>query len=117
MTEDLLSTGVLEPTNEWYAVAKIAGLKLVQAYRRQFDVDFVSIMPTNLYGPGDNYYPENSHVPAALIRRFHEAKVKRADESSYGARARPSASFLRPMISRRLRFRDKALRRRRILQY
>ena len=61
MTEDLLLTGALEPTNEWYAVAKIAGLKLAQAYRRQFGVDFISVMPTNLYGPGDNYHPANSH--------------------------------------------------------
>ena len=80
MTEDLLLTGALEPTNEWYAVAKIAGIKLAQAYRRQYGADFISVMPTNLYGPGDNYHPDNSHVPAALIRRFHEAKVKGADE-------------------------------------
>src|SRR5579871_732815 len=75
MTEDMLLTGPLEPTNEWYAVAKIAGLRLVQAMRRQFGVDFISAMPTNLYGPGDNYHPEHSHVPAALIRRMHEAKL------------------------------------------
>ena len=80
MTEDLLLTGALEPTNEWYAVAKIAGIKLAQAYRRQYGADFISVMPTNLYGPGDNYHPDNSHVPAALIRRFHEAKVRGADE-------------------------------------
>src|SRR5262245_46345045 len=70
--EDQLLTGALEPTNEWYAVAKIAGIKLCQAYRRQYGADFISAMPTNLYGPGDNYHPEDSHVPAALIRRFHE---------------------------------------------
>jgi GDP-L-fucose synthase len=75
MSEDLLLTGSLEPTNEWYAVAKIGGIKLVEAYRRQHGADFVSVMPTNLYGPGDNYHPEDSHVPAALIRRFHEAKL------------------------------------------
>lgn len=75
MTEDALLTGPLEPTNEWYAVAKIAGMKLTEAYRRQHGADFISVMPTNLYGPGDNYHPEHSHVPAALIRRFHEAKV------------------------------------------
>lgn len=75
MTEEALLTGALEPTNEWYAVAKIAGIKLAQAYRRQHGADFISVMPTNLYGPGDNYHPEHSHVPAALIRRFHEAKV------------------------------------------
>lgn len=80
MTEDLLLTGALEPTNEWYAVAKIAGIKLAQAYRRQYGADFISVMPTNLYGPGDNYHPDNSHVPAALIRRFHEAKVRGAEE-------------------------------------
>jgi GDP-L-fucose synthase len=75
MTEEALLTGPLEPTNEWYAVAKIAGIKLCQAYRRQYGCDFISVMPTNLYGPGDNYHPEHSHVPAALIRRFHEAKL------------------------------------------
>jgi GDP-L-fucose synthase len=75
MTEEMLLTGPLEPTNETYAVAKIAGIKLCQAYRRQYGSDFVSVMPTNLYGPGDNYHPEHSHVPAALIRRFHDAKV------------------------------------------
>jgi GDP-L-fucose synthase len=65
----------LEPTNEWYALAKIAGVKLCQAYRLQHGSDFISVMPTNLYGPGDNYHPENSHVAAALIRKIHEAKV------------------------------------------
>jgi GDP-L-fucose synthase len=94
MTEDLLLTGALEPTNEWYAVAKIAGLKLVEAYRRQFGVDFISVMPTNLYGPGDNYHPENSHVPAALIRRFHEAKVKNADEVVVWGTGKPRREFL-----------------------
>src|SRR3979411_2744101 len=77
MSESCLLTGPLEPTNQWYAVAKIAGLKLCEAYRRQHGADFVSVMPTNLYGPGDNYHPEDSHVPAALIRRFHEAKLAR----------------------------------------
>ena len=94
MTEDLLLTGALEPTNEWYAVAKIAGLKLVEAYRRQFGVDFISVMPTNLYGPGDNYHPENSHVPAALIRRFHEAKVKGANEVVVWGTGKPKREFL-----------------------
>jgi GDP-L-fucose synthase len=75
MSEEALLTGPLEPTNEWYAIAKISGIKLAQAYRRQYGADFVSVMPTNLYGPGDNYDPQDSHVPAALIRRFHEAKV------------------------------------------
>jgi len=73
--EEALLTGPLEPTNEWYALAKISGIKLALAYRRQYGSDFISIMPTNLYGPGDNYHPEDSHVPAALIRRFHEAKI------------------------------------------
>src|SRR6478672_10320602 len=74
MSEDQLLTGELEPTNEWYAIAKIAGIKLCQAYRRQYDADFISVMPTNLYGPGDNYHPENSHVVSGLMRRLHEAK-------------------------------------------
>ena len=75
MQESALLTGALEPTNEWYAIAKIAGIKLCQALRRQHGSDFISVMPTNLYGPGDNYHPTESHVPAALIRRFHEAKI------------------------------------------
>jgi len=73
--EDAMLTGPLEPTNEPYAIAKIAGIKMVEAYRSQYGSDFISVMPTNLYGPGDNYHPEYSHVVAALIRRFHEAKV------------------------------------------
>ena len=80
MREEELLTGPLEPTNEWYAVAKIAGIKLCQAYRRQHGADFISVMPTNLYGPGDNYHPENSHVVAALIRRFHQAKQEGVPE-------------------------------------
>ena len=68
-------TGPLEPTNEPYAIAKIAGIKMVEAYRSQYGADFINVMPTNLYGPGDNYHPEYSHVVAALIRRFHEAKI------------------------------------------
>ena len=75
MHEDALLTGPLEPTNEWYAVAKIAGIKLCEAYRRQYGLDFVSAMPTNLYGPGDNYDLANSHVVPALIRKAHEAKL------------------------------------------
>jgi GDP-L-fucose synthase len=78
MSEDQLLTGELEPTNKWYAVAKIAGLKLCEAYRRQYGSDFISVMPTNLYGPCDNYHPQHSHVVAALIRRFHEAKMTNA---------------------------------------
>ncbi|MCO5101737.1 MAG: GDP-L-fucose synthase [Burkholderiaceae bacterium] len=80
LKEEYLLTGPLEPTNEWYAVAKIAGIKMCQAYRRQYGFDAISLMPTNLYGPGDNFHPENSHVLPALIRRFHEAK-ERGDAS------------------------------------
>jgi GDP-L-fucose synthase len=75
MREDHLLSGPLEPTNEWYAVAKIAGIKMCQAYRRQYGFDCISLMPTNLYGPGDNFHPENSHVLPALLRRFHQAKL------------------------------------------
>jgi GDP-L-fucose synthase len=76
MTEDMLLTGALEPTNEAYAIAKIAGIKLCQAYRTQYGCDFISAMPTNLYGPGDNFDLNSSHVLPALMRKFHEAKVK-----------------------------------------
>lgn len=72
--EDALLTGPLEPTNEWYAIAKISGIKMCQAYRRQYGFSAIALMPTNLYGPGDNFHPTNSHVVPALIRRFHEAK-------------------------------------------
>ncbi len=72
--EEYLLNGPLEPTNEWYAIAKISGIKLCQALRKQFNFDAISLMPTNMYGPGDNYHPENSHVVAALIKRFYEAK-------------------------------------------
>jgi GDP-L-fucose synthase len=75
MKEEYLLTGALEPTNEPYAIAKIAGLKMCEAYNRQYGTRFVAVMPTNLYGPGDNFHPENSHVLPALIRRFHEAKA------------------------------------------
>src|SRR5499425_366775 len=94
MHEEMLLTGPLEPTNEWYAVAKIAGIKLVEAYRRQYGADFVSLMPTNLYGPGDNYHPEHSHVPAALIRRFHEAKLTKAASVLVWGTGRPRREFL-----------------------
>jgi GDP-L-fucose synthase len=94
MTEDMLLTGPLEPTNEWYAVAKIAGIKLAQAYRRQFGDDFISVMPSNLYGPGDNYHPEHSHVPAALIRRFHEAKVAGSRQAVVWGSGKPYREFL-----------------------
>ena len=95
MREDELLRGPLEPTNQWYAVAKIAGIKLCQAYRRQYGVDFISIMPTNVYGPGDNYHPENSHVVAALIRRFHESK----QNGRCGGPANRVANFCSWMIS------------------
>jgi len=94
MTEDTLLTGPLEPTNEWYAIAKIAGVKLVEAYRRQHGADFISLMPTNLYGPGDNYHPEHSHVPAALIRRFHEAKLAKARSVAVWGTGQPRREFL-----------------------
>src|SRR5258707_4925937 len=94
MNEDTLLTGPLEPTNEWYAVAKIEGIKLVEAYRRQYGADFISVMPTNLYGPGDNYHPEHSHVPAALIRRFHEAKLAGAASAAVWGTGRPRREFL-----------------------
>jgi GDP-L-fucose synthase len=94
MSEDLLLTGELEPTNEWYAVAKIAGIKLCQAYHRQYGSDFISVMPTNLYGPGDNYHPEHSHVVAALIRRFHEAKMANAPTAAVWGTGAPKREFL-----------------------
>lgn len=86
--EEALLSGPLEPTNEWYALAKIAGIKLAQAFRRQYFTDYISVQPTNLYGPGDNFHREHSHVPAALIRRFHEAKVEqRATVTVWGTGA------------------------------
>lgn len=94
MPEDALLTGPLEPTNQWYAIAKIAGIKLCQAYRRQYGADFISVMPTNLYGPGDNYHPEHGHVVAALIRRFHEGKVNHAPSVTVWGTGRPRREFL-----------------------
>ena len=94
ISEDQLLTGELEPTNEWYAIAKIAGIKLCEAYFRQHGCDFISVMPTNLYGPGDNYHPENSHVVAALIRRFHEAKVAGAPTATVWGTGTPRREFL-----------------------
>jgi GDP-L-fucose synthase len=94
ITEEQLLTGPLESSNEWYAVAKIAGIKLCQAYRRQYGADFISAMPTNLYGLGDNYHPEHSHVPAALIRRFHEAKVSGAASVAVWGTGTPRREFL-----------------------
>ncbi len=92
--EEALLTGPLEPTNEWYAVAKIAGIKLCQAYRRQYGCDFIAAMPTNLYGPGDNYHPENSHAVAALIRKVHEAKIQGQDEVVMWGTGKPTREFL-----------------------
>lgn len=92
--EEYLLTDELEPTNEWYAIAKIAGIKLCQAYRRQYGFNAISAMPTNLYGPGDNFHPENSHVIPALIRRFHEAKEKRAAEVTIWGTGTPRREFL-----------------------
>ena len=94
MREEELLSGPLEPTNQWYAVAKIAGVKLCEAYRRQYGDDFISAMPTNLYGPGDNYHPENSHVVAALIRRFHHAKQEQAPSVPVWGTGTPLREFL-----------------------
>jgi GDP-L-fucose synthase len=94
MKEDALLTGPLEPTNEWYAIAKIAAIKLCEAYRKQHNCDFVSVMPTNLYGLNDNYHPVNSHVPAALIRRFHEARVSNAPSVVVWGSGTPRREFL-----------------------
>ena len=94
MPESCLLTGELEPTNEAYAVAKIAGLKLCQYYRKQYGSMFHSAMPTNLYGPGDNYHPENSHVIPALIRRFHEAREAGLPEVVIWGSGTPRREFL-----------------------
>ncbi len=94
MAEEVLLTGPLEPTNEPYAIAKIAGIKLCESYNRQYGRDYRSVMPTNLYGPGDNYHVENSHVIPALIRRFHEAKVAGAPEVVIWGTGTPKREFL-----------------------
>ena len=94
MAEDALLTGVLEPTNEPYAVAQIAGIKLCESYNRQYGTDYRSVMPTNLYGPGDNFHPENSHVMPALIRRFHEAAREGRDEVVIWGTGTPMREFL-----------------------
>jgi GDP-L-fucose synthase len=94
ITEDALLTGPLEPTNEPYAVAKIAGIKLCESFNRQHGTDFRSVMPTNLYGPGDNYHPENSHVIPGLIRRFHEASAARLDYVDVWGSGKPRREFL-----------------------
>jgi GDP-L-fucose synthase len=94
MTEEMLLTGALEPTNEPYAVAKIAGIKLCQAYRRQYGSDFISAMPTNLYGPNDNYDPASSHVLPAMIRRFDDARTSRTAEVVIWGTGTPRREFL-----------------------
>ena len=94
LREDSVLTGPLEITNEPYAIAKIAGIKLVEAYRSQYDCDFINVMPTNLYGPGGNYHPEYSHVVAALIRRFHEAKLSGASDVMVWGTGTPRREFL-----------------------
>ncbi len=94
MAEEALLTGPLEPTNEPYAIAKIAGIKLCESYNRQYGTDYRSVMPTNLYGPGDNYHSENSHVVPALIRRFHEAKKNKKDKVIIWGTGTPRREFL-----------------------
>jgi GDP-L-fucose synthase len=94
LREDSMLTGLLEPTNEPYAIAKIAGIKMVEAYRSQYGADFINVMPTNLYGAGDNYHPEYSHVVAALIRRFHEAKLSGASDVVVWGTGTPRREFL-----------------------
>lgn len=94
MREDALLTGVLEPTNEPYAVAKIAGIKMCESYNRQYGTDYRSVMPTNLYGQGDNFHPENSHVLPALIRRFHEAVENGVDKVTIWGTGTPRREFL-----------------------
>ena len=94
MREDSLLTGPLEPTNEWYAIAKIAGIKMCQAYRKQYRFDAISLMPTNLYGPGDNFNLENSHVLPALLRKFHEAKLNDDPQVVMWGTGSPKREFL-----------------------
>ena len=94
MREDALLTGTLEPTNEPYAIAKIAGIKLCESYNRQHGVDYRSVMPTNLYGPGDNFHPQNSHVMPALLRRFHEATQQNSDDVVIWGSGTPRREFL-----------------------
>ena len=94
MDEHSLLSGYLEPTNEPYAIAKIAGIKLCESYNRQYEVDYRSIMPTNLYGPGDNYHPENSHVIPGLMQRFHEAKTKQLESVMVWGSGEPRREFL-----------------------
>jgi GDP-L-fucose synthase len=92
--ENSLLTGALEPTNEWYAIAKITGIKLIQAYRKQYGYDWISAMPTNLYGPGDNYDLNSSHVLPALLRKFHEAKIFKSSEVTVWGSGKPLREFM-----------------------
>jgi GDP-L-fucose synthase len=94
ITEEALLTGPLEPTNEWYAIAKIAGIKLCQAYRRQHGVDYISAMPSNLYGPGDNFDLSTSHVIPALMRKIHDARVQNSDDVVMWGTGTPRREFL-----------------------
>jgi GDP-L-fucose synthase len=94
MSPEMLLSGPLEPTNQWYAIAKIAGIKLCEAFRLQYGADFVSVMPTNIYGRGDNYDLESSHVPAALMRRFHEAKINGIARVAVWGTGSPQREFL-----------------------
>jgi GDP-L-fucose synthase len=94
MKEEALLTDILEPTNEPYAIAKIAGIKLCESYNRQYNRDYRSVMPTNLYGPGDNYHPKNSHVIPALIRKFHEAKSDNVSKVTIWGSGEPKREFL-----------------------
>ena len=94
MAEDALLSGPLEPTNQWYAIAKICGIKLVQAYRQQHGCDFIALMPTNLYGQNDNYHPEHGHVPAALLRRFHEARSTHQRQVAVWGTGKPRREFM-----------------------
>ena len=94
MNEETLLTGPLEPTNEPYAIAKISGIKLCESYNRQYGRDYRSVMPSNLYGPGDNYHPENSHVVPALLRRFHEAKINDSKKVIVWGTGKPKRNFI-----------------------
>lgn len=94
ITEEALLSGALEPTNEAYAIAKIVGIKLCQAYRRQYKCDYIAAMPTNLYGPEDNFHPQHSHVPAALLQRFHDAKLRNEDTVTVWGSGNPKREFI-----------------------
>ena len=112
LKEEYLLTGELEPTNQWYAVAKIAGIKLCQAYRRQYGCDFISAMPTNMYGPNDNYDLQTSHVLPALIRKFHDAKqAAAATVTCWGTGHAAAGVFIRRRSGQRVRFPDAELQR------